>query len=294
MKLSAWIQEGTHFNYRGHKIFYQEAKGDREVLLLLHGFPTSSWDWNKIWDKLAEQFHLIAPDFIGYGLSDKPKSYSYSTHDQADLVEVLLQEKEVTRVHVLAHDFGDTVLQELLARRHERETNGNPTIIYQSICLLNGGIIPEGHQPRPIQKALISPLGILLTPFLNRRKLKKNFHEIFGPDTPPSDQEIDEFYYLIQRDRGKYVFHKLIRYMADRQKYRDRWVGALQACKVPLCMINGNMDPVSGKHLADRARTLFPNMNVIDLPTIGHYPQTEAPDQVLQHFEAFHRENKTT
>ncbi|MFD0863568.1 alpha/beta fold hydrolase [Sungkyunkwania multivorans] len=284
MDITTWYRSGKYFLYKDkHRIFYQEKASDKPKLLLLHGFPTASWDWNKIWEDLAKKFHLIAPDFMGFGFSDKPKSYTYTVHDQADMVEALLRLKNIDSLHVLAHDFGDTVMQELLARSIESSS----AIHYRSICLLNGGIIPESHQPRPIQKALIGPFGLLITPFLSKKKLKKNFHEIFGKETPPSDEEIDEFYTLISFNRGKYVFHKLIRYMTERKMFRDRWVGALQNCPIPISMINGNQDPVSGKHLADEVRKLMPVIKMVDLPTIGHYPQTEAPEKVLSHFFEF-------
>ena len=289
MDLSEWKQAGSYFRYKKKfNIFYQEATNEKEVLLLLHGFPTSSWDWNKIWQPLAGKFHLIAPDFLGYGLSNKPKRYKYSTHDQSDMVESLLNDKGIEKAHVLAHDLGDTVFQELLARNIDRAKGNKKGIVYNSVCLLNGGILPEGHHPRPIQMALLSPFGFMLTPFLNKKKLRKNFHGIFGNDTPPTDQEIDEFYELMEREKGKYIFHKLIRYMSDRKQYRERWVGALQKCPVPIRFINGNADPVSGKHLSDTIKWFIPHIAVIDLPKIGHYPHIEAPDEVLRHFLEFH------
>ncbi|NER18192.1 alpha/beta fold hydrolase [Spongiivirga citrea] len=289
MKLSTWRDSGQHFTYKNYPIFYQETTSEKEVLLLLHGFPTSSWDWNKIWQPLSQKFHLIAPDYIGFGFSAKPKKYNYTIGDQASLVEQLLSLKGIDKVHVLAHDFGDTVLQELLARYIERLHGKEYGLEIKSITLLNGGIIAGVHRPLPIQKALMSPIGLFITPFLNKSKLRKSFQNIFGSKTQPTEQEIDEFYSLMEYNRGKYVFHKLIRYMAERVEYRDRWVGALQHCPVPLELIDGNEDPISGAHLSEAVRKLIPNCEVVDLTEIGHYPQTEAPDLVLEHFFNFHQ-----
>ncbi|MFP2997458.1 alpha/beta hydrolase [Spongiivirga sp. MCCC 1A20706] len=288
MKLSTWKANGAHFNYKKYSIFYQESTPKKEVLLLLHGFPTASWDWNTVWESLSEKFHLIAPDYIGFGFSDKPKNYHYTIGDQADLVEELLATKDIKRVHVLAHDFGDTVLQELLARYIDRINTNESGLEIQSVSLLNGGIIAGVHRPLPIQKALMSPFGLLITPFLNKGKLRKSFQNIFGDNTQPTEEEIEEFYSLIEFNKGKYVFHKLIRYMAERVKHKDRWVGALQQCPVPLQLIDGNADPISGAHLSEEVRRLIPNCEVVDLPEIGHYPQTEAPKQVLEHYFNFY------
>lgn len=284
--IQAWRQQGAYFTYRTHNIFYQEAPSKKPYLVLLHGFPTASWDWWKIWPALAEHFHLLAPDFIGFGYSDKPRNYKYSLVDQADLVQELLTQKKVTEYHILSHDYGVSVAQELLARQLD---SGDifPKIL--SVCFLNGGLFPAAHQPRPIQKALISPLGFLLTPFLSRNMLAKNFAQIFGPATQASDQEIDEFFALIQEKGGKYIFHKLIRYMADRKQYVARWENALLESEVPMRLINGPEDPVSGRHLAAHYQEVVPKADVVILEKIGHYPQTEAPELVLKHFLAFHK-----
>jgi len=295
-----WQQSGQYLTYKNkHQIFYK-MEGQGEVLLLLHGFPTASWDWVKIWPELAKRFTLVAPDYIGFGLSDKPYSYPYSILDQADIVQQILRNlpvkgtqagHEIKSFHILAHDYGDTVAQELLARATQKETNFGFEI--KSVVLLNGGIFPDAHQPLPIQKALMSPFGIFLTPFLGKSKLRENFNRIFGKQTQATEQEIDEFYFLMSRDRGKYIFHKLIRYMAERVQYRERWLAALQQQEIPIRLINGLVDPISGKLMVDYYEKFIPNPDVIKLETIGHYPQTEAPEQVLSAFIEFHKKNET-
>ena len=70
-------------------------------------------------------------------------------------------------------------------------------------------------------------------------------------------------------------------------QYRSRWVGALQNTSVPLRLINGVKDPVSGGHMADRYCELVPHPDVVRLKEIGHYPQVEDPQGVLDAFFAF-------
>ncbi len=80
---------------------------------------------------------------------------------------------------------------------------------------------------------------------------------------------------------------QLIRYMPERRQHRARWVGALQNSPVPLAFINGIADPISGQHMVDRYRELVPAPRICVLPGIGHYPQCEAPDEVLRAFYEF-------
>ncbi len=292
MNFDDWKNSGQFITYKNqHQIFYQEA-GNGETLLMIHGFPTASWDWNKIWDSLVEKYHLVALDLIGFGFSDKPKKYNYSIMDQADLVEDFLEKKKITKAHILAHDYGDTVLQEILARFIDRKNAGKSGFEIQSVVLLNGGLFPETHKALPIQKLLISPIGGLLVHFLNRKKLKKSFDNIFGKETQATEKEIDEFYALMDHKNGKMIFHKLIRYMSDRKKYRERWVAALQNSPVPILLIDGAADPISGKHMTERYRELIPNPVIVLLEKIGHYPQTEAPAQVLEAYFDFRKKIK--
>jgi pimeloyl-ACP methyl ester carboxylesterase len=289
----AWRAAGRAHVHYGQEIFFAEQArepGVERALLLIHGFPTSSWDWHKVWDALGARFaRVIAPDLMGFGFSSKPADYAYSILDQADLVEGLLAHLGVRRVHILAHDYGVTVAQELLARHLERGAGAAPQV--DACALLNGGLFPETHRARPIQKLLLTPLGPLLSRLMSRRSFERSFSAIFGASTQPSAQELAQFWALIRRDGGTRILHRLIRYMPERIKHRERWVGALQKTRVPLRVINGPDDPVSGAHMVARYRELIPNPDTVSLPGIGHYPQTEDPAGVLKAFFEFHDGN---
>ena len=287
ISIEAWQSKGQYFDHRGHPLFYVD-EGQGEALLLVHGFPTASWDWAEIWPELTRRYRCIAPDMIGFGFSAKPRDYDYRIMDQADLHEALLAKLGVERVHVLAHDYGDTVAQELLARYNERQSSGQAGPVLQSMCFLNGGLFPETHQARPIQKLLNSPVGGLLTRLMSKGSFVRSFSAVFGPQTQPSAAELDAFWQLVSRDGGIRIMHKLIRYMDDRRAHRDRWVKALQEAKIPLRLINGPADPVSGLHMTKRYRELIPNADIVLLgEAIGHYPQVESPQEVLRAYLAF-------
>jgi len=288
MKLEHWKNKGQYFNYKSHKIFtIDEGKDVGEVLLLIHGFPTASWDWWQMWDHLSTQYRVLTLDMMGFGFSAKPKKYPYSIFDQADLVEQFLESKEIKKVKILCHDYGDTVAQELLVRFNDRSDNKKTGLIIESICFLNGGLFPESHQPLFIQKILLSSLGSLVSRFFNRKKLELNFKKIFGPNTQPTEKELDEFWGLINYNGGKYIFHLLIRYMKERKDNRARWVGAIQQTKIPIRLIDGTFDPISGQNMVDRYKEIIPNPDVIELKNIGHFPLIEAPDLVLKYYQEF-------
>jgi len=271
-----WRWSGRRLSYRRHSIFFQRGgSGSAPPLLLIHGFPTASWDWHRVWDELCARHSIvIAPDMTGFGWSDKPKRYAYSIHDQADMHEALLRDQRIDACHVLAHDYGDTVAQELLAR-------GTKLL---SVTFLNGGLFPETHRPRLIQRVLASPLGFVVARLTNERSFRRSFSAIFGDGTKPTSEELHEMWQLIEHDGGPAIFPKLIGYMEERRRFRERWVGALEEARVPIRVIDGAADPVSGAHMVARYKELVPNVDAVLLPNIGHYPQLEAPRAVLDAF----------
>lgn len=289
-EFASWRSNGQRFTHRGHQIFWRPGgTGSAGALLCLHGFPTASWDWHVLWPQLCEQFaRVLAPDFIGFGWSAKPQHYDYTIADQADLCEQLLREQGIERFHVLAHDYGDTVAQELLARDAERRAAGDRSLMIDSVCLLNGGLFPESHRPRPIQRLLASPLGPLVGRFGTERTFAHSLAAVFGPDSTPGPEEMHRFWLLWCSKHGKRNGHKLMGYMAERRAHRQRWVGALVHPQVPVRVIDGLRDPVSGARMVRRYRQLVDEPDVVELPTVGHYPQLEAPQDTLRAFQEFH------
>ena len=281
MQLSQWRSSGHFLNVDGQQVFYK-TEGTGPVLLLIHGYPTASFDWAKIWSTLTSQFRCVTLDMPGFGFSDKsPKKYLIK--EQADAISEVIRHLGITSAHVLSHDYGDTVAQEMMAQQLENDL----AFRIESLHLLNGGLFPETHRALPIQKLLLSPIGGLLIRFLNKNAIRKSMHNIFGPNTPPSDQDIDDFWTLISANNGHQHMHLLLDYMKQRKQYRERWVSALQNANAPLRLTAGMADPISGAHMVARYKQLIPNADVIEFDQIGHYPQIESAEAVLKSMTSF-------
>jgi len=281
--LDEWRAQSQALHFRGHTIRYWTA-GDTQAqpLLLIHGFPSASWDWHRLWAPLAERYRLIACDMLGFGYSAKPRGHAYSLLEQADLQQALLAHLGERRpLHVLAHDYGDSVTQELIARHQEGQLQ------LAGCVFLNGGLFPETHHPVRVQKLLLGPLGPLLGRLFSRRKLAQSFARIFGPHTQASEAELDALWQLVAYNNGPAVMHRLIRYMPERRQQRQRWVTAMQATTLPMRVIDGAFDPISGAHMVARYRELISDPDTVLLDGIGHYPQLEAPAAVLEHYLQF-------
>lgn len=284
--LSDWQNQGHYQPIDGQQIFTRFA-GDKAApaLVLIHGYPSASWDWEGMWDELIQHYYVITLDMLGFGLSDKPKNTGYLISEQADLFETVLDRLNIDSYHILAHDYGDTVAQELLARQVYDSYVKQKNIA--SVCFLNGGLFPETHKPILIQKLLLSPLGSLVAKLITKQKFAANLQKIFGPTTQPTSETIDTLWQLLTHNNGLSVMHKLIHYIPQRKQHRTRWVGAIIDSNIPIKLIAGAKDPISGQHMIDHYRKLVADANITTMPMLGHYPQIEDAEAITKAYLAF-------
>jgi len=123
---------------KGLNIFYREAgPADGPVVLLLHGFPTSSHMFRNLIPLLADRYHVIAPDYPGFGQSDAPdhKSYKYSFAAYADIVDELMSGLGAKSYAMYVMDYGAPVGYRLALKQPERVT---------ALIIQNGNAYEEG------------------------------------------------------------------------------------------------------------------------------------------------------
>ncbi len=287
MHVADWKRGGRYHRWGEHRIFYREA-GTGGALVCVHGFPTASWDWHRLWPELTRRFRVIAPDMLGFGFSDKPAGHAYSFFEQTTLIEALLSALGVRAAHVLAHDYGVTVAQELLARQAERAGRGADGLAVRSVTLLNGGLFPEATHPLFVQRVLKNRVaGPVIARLMSEAMFRRSFARVFGAAHRPTDNELREFWSLIVHDDGLRVAHRVSRYQDERRVWRDRWTAALADAAVPLRLIIGAEDPVSGLDIAARFRQVVADPDVVILDGVGHYPQVEAPRETLDAMLSF-------
>ena len=276
-----WWAEGdrVELELRGspRSVFVHRA-GSGPPMTLLHGFPSSSHDWHKVAPALAASHTLIAPDFLGFGASDKPAEHDYSIHEQADLVEALWARDGVESTVVVAHDYAVSVAQELLARRAE----GGLAVEIEALHLLNGGLYPDVHRPQPIQLALLDPeQGPLVSAASTEELFVMGLAPTFADDYDETE-DATAIWRSMSRDGGQLISYRLIRYLIDRQDNAERWAGALESVAVPTAFVWGMLDPVSGAHMAERIRERLPSAPFTALADVSHWPQLEAPERVAE------------
>lgn len=290
--LSNYFRRGKYFPWKGFRIFYLH-EGTGPNLLIFHGYPYNGYDFERLLPLLLKNFTVILPDMLGMGFSDKPHDHAYSFDEMANLYTDLLKELNVNTIHVLAHDLGNSVVQELLAR----QTEGRTFFKIQSIAFLNGGLFTDVYKPRLIQILLSKspkPMGRLISRIMTKKMVSKATAEVFGHKTKPSKELLDSFWVILNYNNGKSLAYLLGRLVFQKQQHQARWIKAMQNTDVPLCFINGPADPNSGILMANRYKELIPCPHVVLLPDqIGHWPQIEAPQMVFDRYLDFYHSCKS-
>ncbi|MEZ4667203.1 MAG: alpha/beta hydrolase [Anaerolineae bacterium] len=271
--LNHWQAGGQFISVAEHKIFTRVI-GQGKPILMLHGFPTASFDYVRLVPLLEDGFRLVLLDFLGFGFSDKPAQHTYSLFEQADIVQAVANHYGIERATVVTHDMGNSVTLEIL-RRGQLEI--------EKLVMLNGSVLLRYYRPLMTQRLLLNPLtGPLITRFhlINRNTFARQFGSLFAHFPP--DEEIDAFWSLIRHNNGMDIYHLLIRYLNERKLHEYDWLDALQVHQVPLTLIWGQRDPVSVPKIAEAVLERRPDAIYVPLADVSHYPHWELPEQVAQ------------
>jgi pimeloyl-ACP methyl ester carboxylesterase len=256
-----------------------EGPEDGRWLTMLHGFPTCSYDFAPIVEPLTDAGHrLLLFDFLGFGDSDKPRA-TYRYADQLAIVNTLWESHGVERTGVVAHDYGVSVAQELLAAHGQKLTR---------VAFMNGGLYSALHRPIAIQRALKAPvLGAIVARLSNERAFAQNMKSIFSNEHQPSGDELHQLWLGVKRRDGHRNYHRLIKYIDERRQNADRWAAALERTDRPLQFVWGDADPISGEHMLAEVRRRLPRARIESRADVGHYPQLEDPDWVAGNLRDF-------
>ena len=298
-EIESWKANGTYIRSTkagGLKVFVQEmgissASPDR-TLLLLHGFPESSFSFHLVVNGLLEGFdRIILFDFPGYGLSEKPQTgYSYSLLEQADVALDVWNHFGITGGHLLGHDMGDSVATELVAREVEKALPEWFSDGFKSYTLTNGSMVLELAGIRTIQKLLLTPFGKNISKLVNSRVFH---HQIKGAhgDAPLEDVEITRLWKMNIHNEGRKITHLTIKYLLDRKLYEaKRWLPALKETEVPIHLCWGDKDKVARVEMGHYLKKeVCPKAELSLMEGVGHFCQLGSPETWLNSVLSFYQ-----
>ena len=286
MTANEWKSKGEFITVNDRKLFVidtssffsTEDKVPTETMVVLHGYPTSSYDYYKVLPELSKHYRVIIHDHLGFGFSDKPLDYSYSLLDQADLALQLWQLLGVKKVHLLAHDYGTSVATEIIARNNNHEL----TIEIEKLTLCNGSMHIELSQLRTIQKLLKNKwLGKYVAKLTTYAIFSKNLRNVYFDKTKVNNNELKDMWMQLEYNEGRKVIHKLSQYINERYTYWDRWIGALKETNLQTNIVWAKNDPVAVPEIARLIATEISNNKLFWIENTGHFPMLENPDEWL-------------
>ncbi|MGB0917805.1 MAG: alpha/beta fold hydrolase [Flavobacteriales bacterium] len=294
--LQQWKETGSFISFGAHKVFVKQV-GDStaessKTLLLLHGFPESSYSFHGILDGMLNVFdRIILVDMIGYGLSDKPtEGFSYSLLEQADVVLEAWKHFGVKGGHMLSHDMGDSVATEILARKEEGSLPNWFSDGLQSATFTNGSMVLELAELRITQKLLLSRFGSVLSKFTFYGLFK---HQIISANgnSNLAEAEIETLWEASRLQNGHKKAYLTIKYINDRKRFeKSRWLPALAKTELPIHICWGQDDAVARVEMAHYLKNqICKNARLTIMPGLGHFCQTENPESWVQSVEKFYK-----
>jgi pimeloyl-ACP methyl ester carboxylesterase len=281
--LLRWQRRGAMLRVQDLDVF-TVSEGRGPTVLLLHGFPTSSYDYAELLPALSASRRVVMVDLPGFGLSSKPRSYGYSLLAQTDVLVEALRQLGVREAHVVAHDMGTSIACELLARRAESSL----PLTLRSLTLMNGSVYQDMAHLTPSQRLLRRPLlGPLFARLSSRAAFKLQFRKLFAnPDAVPQ-AELDRLWELLTYGDGKLRLPQVVGYMKERMQRAERWHTPLRRLDLPSLILWGRQDPVAVFAIAERLAREVPGSRLLTLDELGHYPQLEDPARIARELAAF-------
>jgi pimeloyl-ACP methyl ester carboxylesterase len=286
MTANDWKSKGEFITVNDRKLFVidtssffsSDNKIPTETMVILHGYPTSSYDYYKVLPELSKHYRVIIHDHLGFGFSDKPLDYSYSLLDQADVALQLWQQLGVKKTHLLAHDYGTSVATEIIARNNNHEL----TIEIEKLTLCNGSMHIELSQLKTIQKLLKNKwLGKYVAKLTTYAIFSKNLRNVYFDKTKVSNNELKDMWMQLEYNDGRKVIHKLSQYINERYTYWNRWIGALKETNLQTNIVWAKNDPVAVPAIARLIATEISNNKLFWIENTGHFPMLENPDEWL-------------
>lgn len=281
---------GSGVTYRtmavnGQTVFYREAGQERPTtLLFLHGFPSSSRMWQPLLEELATDYHVIAPDYIGFGHSSQPPAdqFAYTFENLTNYVDTFISQLGLSRFTLVVQDYGGPIGMRLAERHPDK---------IQALIIQNAVSHQEG----------LSPLWETRKAFWAHKEqyyeaVKKNFVSFDAtrqrhlgttptPERIDPDTYTDEYRFLNQPGMAAIQLDLFYDYQTNVQAY-PQWQAWLRKQQPKLLVIWGKYDPSFTVAGAWKYQEDVPTAEV-HVVAAGHFALDEAREEILVLMQQF-------
>jgi pimeloyl-ACP methyl ester carboxylesterase len=281
------MAELKFLDLHGDRVAYQDV-GSGDVVLLLHGMAGSSETWRAVIPQLSKRYRVVAPDLLGHGRSAKPRG-DYSLGAFAVWLRDLLDELGVSRATVVGQSLGGGVAMQFVYQ--------HPDYCERLVLISSGGLGPDVGL---VLRLLSAPGTELVMPLIAPRVVLTAGNKLrtwlsSAGIQSPRGAEMWSAYSSFSDPQTRQAFLRTLRSVVD---YRGQAVSALNrlhvGSEIPTMAVWGDRDniiPVEHAHAAHAAR---PNSRLEVLHGVGHFPQVECPNKVVELIEDFIETTKST
>jgi pimeloyl-ACP methyl ester carboxylesterase len=262
-----------HYYSADGNLMHYVDEGSGPVILFVHGTPSWSFEFRHLIKELSKQYRCIAPDHFGFGMSDKPSHYNYSTQQHSKTLERFVLDHRLQDITLVVHDFGGPIGLNF-ALNHPGKI--------ARLVILNTWLWNTETEPgfRKMKKILRSPILPLLYKYLNfsaKYLLPKTFVQ------PVSRQILNQYTKPFRgpaQRNGTIAFAKSL--LNDQEWFEGLWNKKECIATKPILFIWGMKDPFINFSYLRKWTAAFLNSTVVPLSNCGHFPQEEEPAQVTK------------
>jgi len=272
----------------GAEVVYRDAAGIRTrcleagagpVLFLLHGTGGHLECWAHNVRELSRHFRVVAPDFVGHGLSDKPTDLAYVVSDYTAHLRALMDSMAVERAHFAGISLGAWVASWLALESPER---------VDRIVNCTGGVFrwPEGQEQAEAheRRAMVRTNNALST--VTRESVRRRLHSLFHDPAMCTEELVElrlELYSLPGVPELLPALHNMIPYDSDARRRFALTQERLARIQAPVLYLWGEFNPGGSVRSAQLAADVTPDGELHVIPGAGHWPQWERPDEFDRH-----------
>lgn len=249
-------------------------EGAGPPVLLVHGTPSWSFEWREVIRALSKTHRVVAPDHLGFGLSDKPPRAPLAPEDHALRLKALVEELDLRDLELVVHDFGGPIGLPIALDMPER---------VKRITVVNTWMWPNGDDPqvRRLDRVIRSFVGRFLYRWLNFSP-RVLLPAAFGDKTKLSKAAHRHYLAPFDARRDREATYALARALVGSDPfYATLWERRAELERVPMTIVWGMKDPAfQERHLA-KWTTAFPSAEVVRIADAGHFVAEERPEAIV-------------
>ncbi|MEZ4943870.1 MAG: alpha/beta fold hydrolase [Saprospiraceae bacterium] len=276
---ASWINTGlypfksNYLDVEGHKIHYID-EGAGAVILFSHGTPEWSFGWRDIVQGLRDRFRCVAPDLLGFGLSDKPADADYSVVAHARRMALFIEKLGLRDVHIVGNDFGLSIAFDYAIRHPER---------VQKLSLFNGWMWPldtDPHYARParwmqgwlgrlLYLRFNFPVNLVMpAAFGDKKKLTPEVHRHYKMALPGPAAR-----------KAAFAFSGEL--LKANGFWSEQWRRVSTLSEKPCLIFWGMRDKFVPPYELEKWTKALPNARVVRFENAGHFVQEEEPERMV-------------